>query len=128
MDISIYSRRTLLTTPTSFITTTGREISRTLPGPRALELKLATSAGEQASSTSTTTVFQTSLWLPAMFTPKLNEYCPSTPIKHRASLLGTWAKVCSKNSSRRLVRVWRRHTVVVDARLETSTTTGISTY
>src|SRR6267142_1262350 len=118
MDISIYSRRTSRTTPTSFITTTGREISRQLLGPRALELKLVTSARQQASSNSTPTVFQTSLWLPAMFTPKLNEYCRNTPIKHRGSFLGTWAKVSSKNSSRRLVRVLQRHTVVGDARLE----------
>src|SRR5712664_2508076 len=128
MVILICSRRTLQTTPTSFTTTTGREISRTLPDPRALELKLVTSAGERASLTSTTTAFQTSLWLPAMFTPKLNEYCRNTPIKHRESFLGTWAKVCSKSSSRRQGQVWPRHTAVGDARLETSTTTGISTY
>src|SRR5260370_41552721 len=114
-------------TPHSVLTEAGKESSRALLGLRGLELKLVMCAGEQASSTSTTTVFETSLWLPAMFTPKLNEYCRNTPIKHRESFLGTWAKVCSKNSSRRLVRGERRHTVVGDARLEGSTTTGIST-
>src|SRR5258708_34415752 len=122
MAILICSTRTSQMTPTSFITTTGKEISRTLRGLRGLELKLVMCAGEQASSTSTTTVFQTSLWLPAMFTPKLNEYCRNTPIKHRGLFLGTWAKVCSKNSSRRLVRVKRRQTVVGDVRLEILTT------
>src|SRR6266481_8176707 len=105
MDISIYLRRTSRTTPTSFIATTEKQISRTLPVPHALELKLVTCAGEQASSISTTTVFQTCLWLPGTFTPKWNERCHNTPIKHRAPCLGTWARVYSRSSPKRLVRV-----------------------
>src|SRR6266581_2391149 len=127
-DTSIYSRRILRTTPTSFIATTGRGTLRMPRGPRISGLKHDTYAGGLASWTSTMTVFQISSWLQAMFTRKWNERCRNTPIRHHASSLGTWAKAFSKNSSRSLVPVSRRHTVVGDARLETSTTTEISTY
>src|ERR1700722_10278677 len=127
-DISTYSRRTSRTMPTSFITTTGKRISRTLPGPRAWALKLVTCAGEQASLTSTTTVFQISSWLQAMFTRKWSEHYRNTQIKLRGWFSGTWAKVYSKNSSRRPVLGWRRHTAAGDALLEILTTMGTSTY
>src|SRR5438552_12323851 len=105
----------------------GRVISMTLQDRRALESRPDISVGVQASLIWTTMVFQTSSWLPAMFTPKWNEAYRNIRTKRRAPYFGIWAKEFLKNSFRRPGRVWRRPTVAGDALLETSTMMGIST-